>query len=118
MYPPQELFRTIKSIEQNCKEHKKTNPELRYQVKLGPHNIELWTKLLREPQYTKQPLTAYGSNIEPNIEKITTLPNFGQSPPKGRDFNIKRPRESHDNSMRTPKRHQFIDEEVRLISGW
>ena len=26
MYPPQELFRTIKSIEQNCKEAKKANP--------------------------------------------------------------------------------------------
>merc|ERR1712240_898001 len=52
------------------------------------------------------------------MEKITTLPNFGQSPPKGREFNFKRPRESNSDSMRTPKRHQFLDEELRLTLGW
>ena len=117
MYPPQELFRTIKSIEQNCKEAKKSNPNLRYQVKLGPDNIELWTKLLREPQYTKQSLTTYGNIVEPNIDKIITTPNFGQSPPKGRDINFKRPQESNDDSMRTPKRHQILEEELRLTPG-
>ena len=44
MYPPPEFFRTIKSIENNCKVNKKQNPDLRYQVKLGPENIELWIK--------------------------------------------------------------------------
>ena len=96
MYPPQELFRTIKSIEQNCKEEKKRNPNLQYQVKLGQDNIELWTKLLKEPQYTKQSLTVFGNIEEPNIDKIVTTPNFGQSPPKGRDTNFKRSRESND----------------------
>ena len=33
MYPPQELFPTIKSIENNCKAKKASNPTLRYQVK-------------------------------------------------------------------------------------
>ena len=118
MYPPQELFRTIKSIEQNCKEAKKTNPNLRYQVKLGPDNIELWTKLLREPQYTKQSLTAYGNIEEPNIDKIVTTPNFGQSPPKGQDTNFKRPRESNDDSMLSPKRHLIMVNELRLSPKW
>merc|ERR1712240_954224 len=113
---PQELFRTIKSIEQNCKEAKKTNPDLRYQVKLGPDNIELWTKLLREPQYTKQELTTYGPIIEPVIDKITTLPNFGLSPPKGRTF--KRLRDSPDHSIITPKRRQYLNEEISLVPGW
>merc|ERR1712243_290602 len=54
---------------------KQTNKDLRYIVKIGTDNIELWTKYLREPQYTQQPLDTYGE-IEP--------PNFGQSPPKGR----------------------------------
>merc|ERR1712240_629596 len=39
-------------------------------------------------------------------------------PPKGRDFNFKRPRESNDDSMRTPKGHQFLEEELRLTPGW
>merc|ERR1712240_637439 len=54
MYPPEEFFRTIRSVENNCKEEKKKNVDLRYIVKLGQDNIELWTKQLREPQYTKQ----------------------------------------------------------------
>ena len=73
-------------------------------------------KLLREPQYTKKSLTPYGSIIEPVIDKITTLPNFGLSPPKGHNF--KRLRDSPDNSIRTPKRHQFINEEISLVPGW
>merc|ERR1712240_502907 len=116
MYPPQELFQTIKSIENNYKEKKKSNPELCYQVKLGQDNIELWTKLLREPQYTKQELTTYGPIIEPVIDTITTLPNFGQSPPKGQTF--KRLRDSPDHSIITPKRHQYLSEEISLVPGW
>merc|ERR1712240_218923 len=53
-------------------------------VKLGHDNIELWTKHLREPQYTQQPLTTFGEIEEPNIQLIITTPKFGQSPPKGR----------------------------------
>ena len=48
MYPPPEFFRTIKSIENNCKEEKKKNTDLRYMVKLEQDNIELWTKQLRK----------------------------------------------------------------------
>merc|ERR1712240_699733 len=116
MYPPQELFQTIKSIENNCKDHKKSNPELRYQVKLGPDNIKLWTQLLGEPQYSRQEPTIYGSIIQPKIDKIITLPNFGQSPPKGRTF--KRPRESPDQSKITPKGRPFLNEEINLGPEW
>merc|ERR1712240_873462 len=81
---PPEFFRTIKSVEYNCNERKKIDKDLRYMVKLGTDNIELWTKHLREPQYTQQPLTTFGEIEEPNIERIIITPNFGQSPPKGR----------------------------------
>merc|ERR1712240_545349 len=81
---PPEFFRTIKSVEYNCNERRKTEKDLRYMVKLGTDNIELWTKYLREPQYTQQPLTTYGEIEEPNIQRIIITPNFGQSPPKGR----------------------------------
>merc|ERR1712240_131821 len=87
MYPPPEFLRTIKSVENNnCKEAKKKNTDLRYMVKLGHDNIELWTKQLREPQYTQQSLTVFGKIEEPNIEHIITTPPFGQSPPKGREI--------------------------------
>merc|ERR1712240_210420 len=85
MYPPPEFFRTIKSVENNCKEKRKKNKDLRYMVNLGPDNIELWTKQLREPQYSQQLLTVFGEIEEPNIELIITTPNFGQIPPKGRE---------------------------------
>merc|ERR1712240_203775 len=111
MYPPQELFQTIKSIENNYKEKKKSNPELRYQVKLGQDNIELWTKLLREPQYTKRKLTVFSNIEEPNIDKIVTTPNFGQSPPKGRDTNFKRLRDSNEDSILSPKRHLIMTDD-------
>merc|ERR1712240_916435 len=54
-------------------------------VKLGHDNIELWIKNLREPQYSQQLLTVFGEIEEPIIECIITTPNFGQSPPKGRE---------------------------------
>ena len=39
MYPPSEIFRTIKSIEANCKKAKEKDPDLRYNVKLGVDNL-------------------------------------------------------------------------------
>merc|ERR1712240_165743 len=84
MYPPPEFFRTIKSVEHNCNEQKKTNKDLRYIVKIGTDNIELWTKYLKEPQYSQQPLDTYSEIEPPNLERIKITPNFGQSPPKGR----------------------------------
>merc|ERR1712240_153392 len=80
---PPEFFRTIKSVEYNCNERKKTDKDLRYMVKLGTDNIELWTKHLWEKQYTQQPLATFGEIEEPNIQRIIITPNFGQSPPKG-----------------------------------
>merc|ERR1712240_342651 len=88
MYPPPEFFRTIKSVENNCIEEKKKNVDLRYIVKLGQDNIELWTKQLRKQRYTQQSLTVFGDIEEPNIERIITTPNFGQSPPKGRETTL------------------------------
>merc|ERR1712240_815012 len=92
MYPPPEFFRAIKSVEHNCKEQRKKDKDLRYMVKLGTDNIELWTKYPQEPQYSKQPLDTYGEIEPPNLDRIRITPNFGQSPPKGRgkphDYNI------------------------------
>merc|ERR1712243_56267 len=122
MYPPQEFFRTIKSIENNYKEEKEKNTALRYIVKLGQDNIELWAKQLREPQYTKQSLTVFGNIEEQRIERIITTPKFGQSPPKGRDTTLKRLRESTENSAISPKRfninEEMMAEELTLSPGW
>ena len=122
MYPPQEFFRTIKSIENNCKEEKKKNTDLRCIVKLGQDNIELWAKQLREPQYTKQSLTVFGNIEDPNIERIITTPKFGQSPPKGRDTIFKRSRESNEDSTISPKRfimnEEMMADELTLSPGW
>ena len=91
-------------------------------MKLGQDNIELWTKQLREPQYTKQSLTVFGNIEEPNIERIITTPKFGQSPPKGRDTTLKRLRESTEDSTISPKRfninEEMMAEELTLSPGW
>ena len=122
MYPLQEFFRTIKSVENNCKEEKKKNVDLRYIVKLGQDNIELWTKQLREPQYTKQSLTVFGEIEEPNIERIVTTPNLGQSPPKGRETILKRLRDSTENNAISPKRininEEMMVDDITLSPGW
>merc|ERR1712240_106487 len=92
MYPSPEFFRTIKSVEHNCNEQKKINKDLRYIVKIGTDNIELWTKYPQDPQYSKQPLDTYSDIEPPNLDRIRITPNFGQSPPKGRgkphEYNI------------------------------
>ena len=44
MYPPEELFPSIKSIENNCKAQKTKDVNLHYQVRLGFNNLELWIK--------------------------------------------------------------------------
>ena len=41
MYPPQELFPLVKSIENNCKALKTKDVNLQYQVRLGSSNLEL-----------------------------------------------------------------------------
>ena len=58
----------------------------------------------------------YGPFIQPKIDKIITLPNFGQSPPKGKTF--KRPRESPEQSKITPKRRTYLMEELNLGPEW
>ena len=119
MYPPTELYATIKSIKNNCKAKKQSqDPDLKYQVRLRHNEVELWTKHFGEQQYHRTDPTIFGTYITPKIDKITTLPNFGLSPPKGHDLNFKRPRENHDDSIRTPKRHQFLEEEISLVPGW
>ena len=92
MYPPQELFPSIKSIENNCKTQKSMHPNLRYQVRLGHDNIELWIKQLGDKEYIKVDPNVFGPYTMPKIDNITTLPNLGVSPPKGRT--LKRTRDS------------------------
>ena len=50
MYPPQELFPSIKSNENICKVAKITNEDLQYQVRLGHNNLELWIKNMGDPE--------------------------------------------------------------------
>ena len=80
MYPPQELYPSITSIQNNCKEQKIRNPNLRYQVKLGEQNIELWTKQLGEIEYKQVELTIYGQYTLPKLDKAIILPTLGVSP--------------------------------------
>ena len=119
MYPPQELFTTIKSIENNCKAKKASNPTLRYQVRLGDDNIELWIKVLGDKGYTKVNPDIFGPYTQPNIQNITTTPNLGVSPPKGRV--LKRPRESPEAPRAPPKSRRTtvsIDQDLDLSPGW
>ena len=104
MYPPPEFYQTIKSVEHNCNEQKKINKELRYIVKIGTDNIELWTKHPQEPQYSKQPLDTYGEIEPPNLDRIRITPNFGQSPPKGRG----KPHEYNISQLQTPQQTEQL----------
>ena len=104
MYPPQELFPSIKSIENNCKAAKTKDSNLRYQVRLGTNNLELWLKSLGYKEYYPADLTVFGPYTKPNLDKITTLPNFGIIPSRGRT--LKRARESPEAAT---KSHQALN---------
>ena len=95
MYPPSELFRTIKSIELNCKKQKEKDPDLRYNVRLGVENIELHIKHLGDYEYCHVNLDIFGPFEEPNLEKTTVHTTMSDSPPKGRI--LKRQRNSPEN---------------------
>ena len=82
MYPPQELFPSIKSIENNCKAQKSIHPNLRYQVRLGHDNIELWIKQLGDKEYLKVDPNFFGPYTLPKIDNIVTLSNLEVSPLK------------------------------------
>ena len=44
----------------NCKKAHRLNPKLRYQIRLGNSDIELWTKNIGEYQYMKTPIYEFG----------------------------------------------------------
>ena len=73
MYPPPEVFKTIKSIEANCKAAKQKNPLLRYQVKLGEENVELHIKNIGDFMYTKVQLDLFGLIVQPDLDRIYSI---------------------------------------------
>merc|ERR1712177_184011 len=113
---PQELFPSIKSIENNCKAAKITNEDLHYQVRLGHNNLELWIKNIGDPDYIKVEPTLFGPYTQPNLDKITTQPNLGVSPPQGRT--LKRSRDSPDNT-KNPSKHPVVTlTNLKLRPSW
>ena len=116
IYPPQELFPSIKSIENNCKAAKSKDQNLRYQVRLGHNNIELWIKTLGDKEYLKVDPTVFGSYTLPKIDNITTLPNLSVSPPKGKT--LKRTRESPE-TVKIPSKCQTLTiDDLMLQPSW
>lgn len=63
------------------------HPNLRYQVRLGHGNIELWIKQLGDREYIKVNPNVFRPYTMPKIDNITTLPNLGVSPPKAKPLN-------------------------------
>ena len=116
MYPPQELYSSIKSIESNCKKQKLSNPSLRYQVKLGIETLELWIKNVGDYSYTRVDLNIFGPVVEPNLSSSPYQTNLAPSPPKGRS--LKRQRESPDKTRPVPKRRTVVLEDLNLRPSW
>ena len=102
IYPPQELFQSIKSIEANCKLQKDKDPNFRYQVRLGKEKLELHIKQLDDIEYTQVQLDLFGPYIKPNLTKFNVQTCLNISPPKGRT--MKRARESPGTTRNPPKR--------------
>ena len=78
MFIPLILWRRKQKLIKNIKEAQKQDINLRYQVRLGSKDIELWTKHVGENYFQKTPLFAFGDL--PDIEKKEF------SPIKERDF--------------------------------
>ena len=106
----------MKSIKNNCKAAKITNEDLRYQVRLGHNNLELWIKNIGDPDYLQVEPTLFGPYTQPNLDKITTQPNLGISPPQGRT--LKRARDSPDTTKNLSKRPTVTLNNLKLRPSW
>ena len=58
---PSILWDRRTALMNNCKKAHRLNPKLRYQIRLGTTDIELWTKNFDEIQYLRTPLLEFGS---------------------------------------------------------
>ena len=57
---PSLLWDRRTALMNNCKKAHRLNPKLRYQIRLGNSDIELWTKNFDENQYIKTLLLEFG----------------------------------------------------------
>ena len=89
---PSILWRRKQKLIENCKEAQKQDINLRYQVRLGSKDIELWTKHVGENYFQKTPLFAFGDL--PDIEKrnfyLSRRGTFKVQIEKGTDLNLLR----------------------------
>merc|ERR1712105_65978 len=97
----------------NCKIAQKSNPQLRYQIRLGNHDIELWTKHLGEQYFLLTPLNEFGP-----------LPSIGKelnvSPIRIRNSQKKSKRDrsvSPDTANKAAKLNSTSSDEETLINA-
>ena len=98
---------------ENCKQQQQKDQNLRYQIRLGRKDIELWTKYQGEKYFRKTPILAFGDL--PEIEDDTF------SPIKERSVqSIKRPRSQSPSVRNTHPRTSSLEEdrdEERMLAA-
>jgi hypothetical protein len=89
---PKEFWDRNKSVEINCAQERKKNPDIRTQICLGNKDIELMTKHKNDLYWQSTPLSAFGPIEPPSISTITAsvtpegrLPKRGPSSPLNAD---------------------------------
>ena len=103
--PPQFWDRN-RSLEANCTYQRKTNPNLKTQVRLGQQDLELWTKSSNDPYWLQMVnIEAFGP-IEPI--NLTQPQNIKTTTPQGRG-NLKR-------AATSPPQHQSTSKNSRAVS--
>ena len=92
----------------NCKKASRLNPKLRYQVRLGTLDIELWTKNVEEIQYMKTPLLEFGM--------LPSIDGEGFQPMEDRAYQFKgnKRQRSQSPQQSTNKRFEATREDVNL----
>ena len=76
----------------------------------------MWIKDIGDIDYKNIDLTTFGPYTQPNLDKTTTLPTLGVSPPKGRT--LKRLRESPEVPRIPAKRLTVTLPNLRLSPSW
>ena len=71
-YFPRELWARKISLEHNCKIASESNKQLRTQIRIGEHDIQLYTKMTNEKYWMKTPNEAYGALKPIGVDHMAT----------------------------------------------
>ena len=99
-------MRTKCKLLDNCKKGQNVNPNIRYQLRLGNKDIELWTKISDEYYYHKTLLNVFGDISTDSNEFSPPHPRSKQT------FSSKRMRsESPDKPNKTSRNDEDMDDD-------